>query len=271
MELLEGVRVIGAADRGRLLLYEGTTQMGNAFVPRVPGRALTDEEYATLCRLPSDLNTRGFVAVVPVPDKIRKAFLSSRVAQGNQAQDMAELVAHAQKFASAFVEDCPHHQLKPLGISVRRAGLLTSTFDHPNGCFLGLHIDSFYMAPLEDRTSSPNRLCINLTSEPRRLLFLNLSLVQCRDLLVASGYEDTLLTEPRTVGLPRLFMKQVPDYPVIEIRIDPDEAYVAPTENMIHDSSTFRRRERDVFYTFLGEFSLRRVLERVDRPVEVAS
>ena len=53
-----------------------------------------------------------------------------------------------------------------------------------------------------------------------------------------------------------LFLSNYPDYPVIKIRVSPGEAYIAPTENMIHDGCTINKQFFDVIMTIRGNFNL---------------
>jgi SAM-dependent methyltransferase len=132
---------------------------------------------------------------------------------------------------------------------------LTTTFNYAAGKFIGLHLDNFVKRELVDRPSSPNRICINLGAEPRFLIFVNLTLRKCHELLNAAGVQDDCMNDPRR-GLPELFMKRFPEYPVVQLRIDPGEAYIAPTENLIHDSTTLGLKSMDVSLIFLGTFSM---------------
>jgi hypothetical protein len=50
------------------------------------------------------------------------------------------------------------------------------------------------------------------------------------------------------------FLAQNPDYPVTRVRVDPGEAYIAPTENIIHDGSSLGQRFSDVHVTIRGYF-----------------
>ena len=50
------------------------------------------------------------------------------------------------------------------------------------------------------------------------------------------------------------FMRCFPDYPVIRLRIAPNEAYIAPTENIIHDGSTLGKMYFDICLTIRGKF-----------------
>ena len=50
-------------------------------------------------------------------------------------------------------------------------------------------------------------------------------------------------------------MRSCPNYPVARLRIDPGEAYILPTDNLIHDASTEGTRCPDITLTFLGFFT----------------
>ena len=50
------------------------------------------------------------------------------------------------------------------------------------------------------------------------------------------------------------FMRARPEYPVIRLRINPGEAYILPTDNLIHDASTEGKTFPDITLTFLGYF-----------------
>jgi hypothetical protein len=50
-------------------------------------------------------------------------------------------------------------------------------------------------------------------------------------------------------------MRAYPDYPVTALTIHPGEAYIAATENLIHDGSSMGLTDPDVLFTILGEFT----------------
>jgi hypothetical protein len=51
-------------------------------------------------------------------------------------------------------------------------------------------------------------------------------------------------------------MRHWPDYPVVKLRIRPGEAYIAQTENLIHDGSTLGQRGFDLAFMADGFFTL---------------
>lgn len=259
-ELQSGLAVRCALDRIRV--YSGVEPAASppyvprAFVPRGKPRLLTAAETRTLALEASSLTSLEYVTVVRLP--IHLADLAASLSTGlpGEVQRRAERIEPKMLDWVRTLSSRPEPSLpRAMGLAIRRPGLLTSTFDHSNGGFVGLHVDSFFANVLERRGVSPNRLCVNAGTEPRRLLFTNLPLSRCRTMLADAGCHDPLMDEPRTKGLSRLFFEWFPDYPVLDLRVDPGEAYIAPTEDMIHDSSTLDRETPDLFLTYLGEFS----------------
>jgi hypothetical protein len=119
--------------------------------------------------------------------------------------------------------------------------------------FAGLHVDSWDRLPLRTRHRSRNRLCINFGRESRYSLFINLPLMHMFRHLKLRDPED-IYEDYRGLYLGHRFMKEYPDYPAIRLQIDPGEAYIMPTDSLIHDASTEGKRFPDITLTFLGYF-----------------
>jgi hypothetical protein len=49
-------------------------------------------------------------------------------------------------------------------------------------------------------------------------------------------------------------MEAFPSYPVLRLEIRPGEAYIAPTEIVIHDATTMGKEFTDATFTVLGNF-----------------
>jgi hypothetical protein len=119
--------------------------------------------------------------------------------------------------------------------------------------FAGLHVDSWDRLPLSHRNRSRNRICINLGREPRYSLFFNLPLINMFNCIGLRDPED-IYDDFRGLYMGQRFMKSWPEYPAIRLRIDPGEAYILPTDNLIHDASTEGNRFPDITLTYLGLF-----------------
>jgi hypothetical protein len=117
--------------------------------------------------------------------------------------------------------------------------------------YVGLHVDVWESRPIEDRHNSSNRVCVNLGPVPRHFLFVNLTLAQMR----LSLKDEIFGSDLGAVGeISKRFLINNPHYPVVRIRIDPGDAYVAPTENILHDGSTFDCERAPFHLNLMGRF-----------------
>lgn len=158
-------------------------------------------------------------------------------------------------------------------VNVNPSGLPTVTFNQATHHFIGLHLDSWDNLPIQDRALSTNRVCINLGLEDRFLLFINLTLADILYLtqidgddsisILSSTWETreqdwntltSLELDPNAIR--KAFLTRYSQYPVIKLRISPGEAYIAPTENMIHDGCTTGKQFFDVTLTIRGHIEL---------------
>jgi uncharacterized protein len=138
-------------------------------------------------------------------------------------------------------------------------GLQTVTQDpDPNNPtvqqYVGLHVDSWEKALVVNRHLSRNRICLNLGKEDRYFLFINLTLIKMAQLLALSTAE--IEQHPGGTSLAEKFMQTFPSYPVIKLRLHPGEAYIASTDNMIHDATTLTKQYPDIAIHFLGNFGM---------------
>lgn len=65
------------------------------------------------------------------------------------------------------------------------------------------------------------------------------------------------IMDPSTINIENIsenFFYNFPDYPILKIKQKPFEFYIAPTDNCIHDGSTFDNTELDITITYLGKF-----------------
>lgn len=204
----------------------------------------------------------SLITVLPMPAAVLAPFQAVR--EASRATDVEPLrslvespqVALAIATAQAYVTSLsakPDHPIEGGFIFVGYPGKVTLTYA-AGPYYIGLHVDSFYQVPLEERATSPNRICINLGAGNRYLYFINLPLVTIKQQLDEGGATDPKRLQ---IGSPlgRAFMECFPDYPVIKLRVAPGEAYIAPTENIIHDGSSLGNCYFDTHLTFRGYFT----------------
>lgn len=142
---------------------------------------------------------------------------------------------------------------KNLGICIAPPNLVTLTKDtnKPSLPYIGMHLDSWDKLPLNSRHKSRNRICINLGTNERYFLFINKTLKNIYSCL--DWPYDNYDACGSELGIE--FMKNYPYYPVTRLKILPGEAYIAPTDNLIHDASSASNQNLDVTLTFLGYFA----------------
>jgi hypothetical protein len=250
-------------DRARVSLSSGTISLQKpesdelkynpgAFVPAKPWRKPTDRESNGLWR-DSGFTGVDFVGITKVPDDLLAEFNNVERdgssgplwrLESNRIDELSRPLVNYLCKGFGYKKD-PVRQ----GVSVNMPALETVTFD-ANRAFLGLHLDSWDGQPLETRVQSLNRIVVNIGSEARYFLFLNLSLMEMA---------RALTLRPGTVhgGLNWLgpaFMARFPRYPIVRVRVAPGEAYIAPTDNVIHDASTIDSKGPSVSFTVRGWF-----------------
>jgi hypothetical protein len=130
-----------------------------------------------------------------------------------------------------------------------------SVKDRDEHYYVGMHLDTWEKIPLHERHTARNRVCINLGREDRYFLFFNLSLMR---MFYALGGEDPSKADDfYGTDLGHAFMRAFPGYPVLRLRLKPREAYIAPTDNLIHDGSSVGKRYPDIALHVLGYFGFR--------------
>jgi hypothetical protein len=140
------------------------------------------------------------------------------------------------------------------GICAKSPGLMTLSVQSETSKFVGLHVDDWYSFPLQRRSFAPNRICVNIGSEDRFLLYLDLPIERIHKELRRLGTGAP--PDADGTGIARVFMSLLPRYPVNRLRIHPGEAYIAPTENIVHDASTIEMATIDLSLQLRGQFEL---------------
>lgn len=276
LNLLEGIRVV---DRGstqfnkpRAWISPGTLKLHklnfpeipydeNAFVPLESWRELNYSEQRLLFDASSNgsLDKSTHIGIIHLSESTVAPLLDLGVAFAQTTEDCQLLSQHPdyQAAVTYLVEHlsslcCAERHIVVHQVSVNAAGLPTVTYDQATQEFLGLHLDSWDKLPIEQRHLSTNRICINLGLEDRFLLFVNLTMMNMMHLVRI----DSTVSQRSPASVRHAFLTQYPDYPVIKLRISPGEAYIAPTENMIHDGCTLGKQFFDVTLTIRGHIEL---------------
>lgn len=282
-----GTRILfhaGVADsKSRLMLSSGTVPVEEtldlatryapgAFVPKMPWRDPSCDDLELLTFDPGSgksWNVANDVAVIRIPKELISPFEAMLENHGVREKCAASEYSSVSKHKSwaktlegisEYVANISSE--KPADVIYFRLadpGHLTLTKDEfgaEGQRFAGIHIDSWDRLPLRLRHKSRNRLCINLSREARYSLFINLPLMSMFNHL---GLPDPqyFFEDFRGLYLGQRFMRRCPNYPVVRLQIEPGEAYLLPTDNLVHDASTEGNRFADITLTYLGYFNAR--------------
>ncbi len=267
--MLPGIKLytnLETADRIRL--SDGTEQVSvlnnlpateGTFVPKLPWRKPDKEEWDMIVGRPEEQPAYQSIGLVKLPDDLRAKWMNTGIHQAHNESDIQRLMqksSHAvaveatEEWARQFQrveEPMTTHRIACIPRNLR-----TVTFNPRENRYLGLHLDSWEKKSLDELAEVRNRMCINLGLSPRYFLFINLEIKQLQ-LLLDKPYET------RARSLIHEFLTNYADYPVIRIRLDPFEAYIAPTENLIHDGSSEDQKHQDVQITMRSFFNVRPV------------
>jgi hypothetical protein len=250
MRLASGLKIyLDKGIRNRILLSDGVQRVDSlngveckspTYIPKKPWRTPSREDLEVLFATKKDLSGHQTIGIVQLPRKLNKGFKKIDLSvcknhsevhsiTGSTAYKtlLNDTINYYEQFATIKNSSIPHN------IYMGEANLINNTFNQKEKTFIGLHLDSFERNS-ETRDAARNRICINLGKQPRYLLFYNLQFDQMAQMcgMKTVGRNDN----PYTMLYD--FFERFNTYPVIKIQINPYEAYIAPTENMIHDGST---------------------------------
>ncbi len=234
-----------------------------SFIPKSPWRTLNDSEMDILYTQSTPVTPCGsWISIVPVPDFVLEPFVSLREAS-RTIKDKVELrklvntpviqegIARVRKFATIFTS--PNHtDIEGGKVYMCPPSMETVTMDE-SSTFVGLHVDGWYRVSLEEKNTVPNRLAVNIGLEDRFFLYINLSLLQIAQVM-ERYYPDDKERHEIGIGLRTAFLKRFASYPVVKLRIKPGEAYIAPTENCIHDGCSIGQTIFDLQVSVRGAF-----------------
>ncbi len=219
----------------------GQNYASGAWIPRGPFEALRAHEFEALtgARRPERSRSVGLVRVRPG----LLARLRSAIAGNAPAEELSACVeALCEDLAGEWVVRAPP---TTLSAGCNLAGLHTVTKDPDTQVFVGLHVDTFDQEYEAGRRNAKNRVSANVGDEPRYFLFVPVAFQR-----LAEG------ADRRRDGASVVcdYLQRHPEQPVLRLRVEPGEAYVAPTESLIHDASSLWMKTRDLHVTGRGTF-----------------
>ena len=244
----EGTRPADSADGG--LSY-----LAGARIPKDGWRRFHDNELArTRCNRSIGIHrTVGLIRLFPQHLTLLLRENADKLTETFDNDDRIWAHPILSGILTAIKERCRVYGPLTYGSVATHPGRLsTVTVDRRRGVRLGLHVDNWERTELGNSDFVPNRISINIGRSHRYLLFLDLTLNEIAEIL-KSRYG----CNPKTKSdLTREFLERHPDYPIIRVRVNPGEAYIAPTENIIHDGSSADADDLGMHITIRGRFVL---------------
>jgi hypothetical protein len=270
--LSEGVKVYfseGINPSERLSISEGVELMESedylpeSYVPKEDFRQVTHRELVILEGKDNTENYAENLAILKLPNSFKTVIENLNMDGATSQNDLHTTIGTQKELSKQlnielnnFIEPCltSIKHKKVFGIfwlktNIRTVGIQETTKKH-----MGLHLDSGTTLPIQEYHQAPNRVCINIGKSTRYLLLINKTAKQLLE-MIAEKMDTSHINSQEDIM--KAFFKNYPDYPVIKIALNPFEAYIAPTDNVIHDGTTVGMTSPDITIVLFGFFNLR--------------
>ena len=276
--LKEGIKLFSESsnlenEHSKVMISSGIHKIENnielkyktgTFIPKEPWNSLSNYEKSVVWgdENHSEYDKYSFISIIKIPEEILEPFTDLRTAliekkelnciqkiknQKNCHLGKELLKEYLTLYGTPFDE---------IFIGINPPNLRTVTYDPRDSHkkYIGLHLDNWHNRPLNERHFSPKRICINLGIEDRYFLYINLPLKKIYEELERVNSNDPRRFEVSS-ALGLAFMEEFSNYPILRLKISPNEGYIAPTENIIHDGSTSESTSFDISFHVHGEFN----------------
>ncbi|MEM9679506.1 MAG: hypothetical protein AAF901_04215 [Bacteroidota bacterium] len=273
MTLKEGIKIHSqlADFESRLELSNGTisaslnthtlnTHFDDAFVPQEPWRSPTQEEIDLIAGSYPSRNSNLELSIIKIPEEIIDGFRQVNYAliqENGLSDEMHDSIEYQQLFQRLTdhlkVYGKPE-DMKVYGFTKGLPDLTTTSHEFKGKRYIGLHLDNWDGLSIDKRHLATNRISINVGTQERYFLYINLTAQFMYQMLKDDKTETDNISEGRFVG--DHFMEKFPEYPVIKCKVNPGEAYIANTENIIHDGCTIGTGKTDYTFVVRGYFGL---------------
>jgi len=260
-----------SAHNGSQVNYEDFSFMplyiDEAYIPKRDWRALKPSEQRKLTGM-ENLKDHNNIYLGELPEKaktyIKEIDFSTCTSRDDVMQRFGEhkeltmaLNTELSNFLQTISNDKPFHlhcitanlpNVEMVACDITR---LHANFTIPEKKYMGMHNDGTQFMTLHTTYKHGNRICINLGSETRYFLYINLSMIQVHNMLK----KVTDISKVDVYNVAETFFKYFPDYPVIRMRQEPGHYYIAPTDNCFHDGSTLGNTQLDINMVYFGSFT----------------
>ncbi|NLR68658.1 hypothetical protein HGH92_30425 [Chitinophaga varians] len=243
---------------------DGFSFESDAYRPGLPWRVPEAEETAVLFTTDAERTPSRTIGLSKLPEDIADIFIriglpgitsddELKILRKHHAADYIAAMEGMYAYMGSFQCDSPEAFSK-IGVVINEPDKRSVTINLKNGCLTGLHLDSWDRLDIGKLDTATNRICFNLGAQDRFFLFTNLSVKT-----LCGWVEQQLSVNPYLMSkneLCQLFFTHWPEYPVVKLRVKPFEAYIAPTENLIHDGCTEGGKQKDICCTARGYFNV---------------
>ncbi len=134
-------------------------------------------------------------------------------------------------------------------------GLITMTRAVDQDARVGMHFDMWDRLAVDDLESGSNRVSVNLGPSDRYFIFLNQTAAGMAAILNRENVP--FRHDVNSIGV--AFMSAFPDYPIVRVRLRPGDAYIAPTENLLHDGNSSDVVDINHYLSVRGRFDFEAV------------
>ncbi len=243
-------------------LYKNYYYNDYSFKASKPWQPLDSSEINNLLIDSSNSNYRNNIGLTKIPNGLKHSFIKLGISNVNSYEELTllrkqkdvlfkDVVANLGDFLSDYL--ISDNDLEAVGFLVKRGDIETATIG--KGKYAGLHVDSWDDLQISKvGASAANRISINLGNYDRYLLFIDLTLEEIYKNLELKNKPE--IDEYNSTRLAYDFLSTNTQYPVCKLRVKPYEAYIAPTENIIHDGSTVGSKSSDITFITRGHFKL---------------
>ncbi|QHI35933.1 hypothetical protein IMCC3317_12810 [Kordia antarctica] len=238
-----------------------------AYIPKRDWRSLEISEQRTLTGT-ERLKDHNNIYIGELPKKAQELFKKIDFSNCKSREDVMQhfgkhkeltlaLNTELSNFLQTISNDKPFHlhcitanlpNVEMVACDITR---LHPGFTIPEKKYMGMHNDGTQFMTLHTTYKHGNRICINIGTETRYFLYVNLSMIQVYNKLK----EVTDIRKVDVYNVAETFFKHFPDYPVIRIPQKPFQYYIAPTDNCFHDGSTLGNSKLDINMVYFGNFT----------------
>lgn len=240
-----------------------------AYVNKRDWRSLTKEEIA--CLTPDDTcNDHNTVYLGEIPKELQECFQKIGLHLSKDRDEVFDrfeanppLTMRANELLNDFLTPLANNKsfkFHCIGVNYPNVELvaanttmLPKNFKQAEKKFLGIHNDGTQLMTIDTAHEFGNRISINLGTDTRYLLFVNLSLKEAHNML-KEKLDKEEFAKVDVTNIPEYFFKYFPDYPVIRVTQKSYQYYIAATDNYFHDGSTLGGTHLDVCIVYFGSF-----------------